>query len=112
LVIDTGIHHLGWSFQRAVNFSSENVGVSSQSSQNAVRRYSVIPGQATAYMIGMLEILRVRQNAMDELGELFDLAEFHTVILQAGAVPLPLHETRVDNWVNSKLAGRCPHSDI
>jgi uncharacterized protein (DUF885 family) len=99
LVIDTGIHSLGWSFERGVQFNDDNVGVRTPSSEGATARYSVIPGQATAYMIGMLEILRVRQIAMDQLGTQFDLREFHTVVLQAGAVPLPLLETLVDNWI-------------
>ena len=99
LVIDTGIHSLGWSFNEGVQFNDDNVGAETRASEGATARYSVIPGQATAYMIGMLEILRVRQKAMDQLGAQFDLREFHTVVLQAGAVPLPLLETLVDNWV-------------
>ena len=99
LVIDTGIHSLGWSFRQAVQFNDDNVGVASQASEVAASRYSVIPGQATAYTIGMLEILRVRQRARDQLGTQFDLREFHTAVLRAGAVPLPLLETVVDSWI-------------
>jgi uncharacterized protein (DUF885 family) len=98
-VIDTGIHSLGWSFNEGVQFNDDNVGAETRASEGATARYSVIPGQATAYMIGMLEILRVRQKAMDQLGAQFDLREFHKVVLQAGAVPLPLLETLVDNWI-------------
>jgi uncharacterized protein (DUF885 family) len=102
LVIDTGIHHFGWSFNDAVRFNVENVGWSTGASQGAAARYSVIPGQATAYMIGMLQILQARQRAQDELGPLFDLKEFHRVLLSGGAIPLALIDSVVDRYIASK----------
>lgn len=103
LVIDTGIHHFGWSFDEAVRFNQENGGFGLGESQGAAARYSVIPGQATAYMIGMLQILEARQRAMDMLGQQFDLAEFHRVVLSGGAIPLALLDSIVDRYVSEKL---------
>jgi uncharacterized protein (DUF885 family) len=104
LVMDTGIHSMGWSFERAVQFNMDNVGASRGASEGAVGRYSVVPAQATAYMIGMLHILDARQRAMDQLGAEFDLREFHRVVLTAGGVPLPLLDGVVDAWIAEKLA--------
>lgn len=99
LVIDTGIHSLGWSFDDAVQFNRDNVGASLGSSRGAAARYSVWPGQATAYMVGMLEILRQRQRAMDALGPQFDLKAFHRAVLSNGAVPLTLLDDVVDRYI-------------
>jgi len=103
LVIDTGIHSLGWTFDQAVLFNRDNVGFSEAASGGAVRRYSVIPGQATAYMIGMLQILSERQRAMDALGAQFDLIAFHRALLANGAVPLALLTTVVDRYISDTL---------
>lgn len=104
LVMDTGIHSLGWSFDDAAQFNRENVGASLGSSQGAAARYSVWPGQATAYMIGMLEILEQRQRAMNELGPQFDLKAFHRAVLSNGAVPLALLDDVVDRYIEETLA--------
>ena len=99
LVMDTGIHSLGWSFDDAVQFNRENVGAPLGASRGAAARYSVWPGQATAYLIGMLEILRQRQRAMDALGPRFDLKAFHRAVLSNGAVPLALLDDVVDRYI-------------
>ncbi|MGI9287797.1 MAG: DUF885 domain-containing protein [Pseudomonadales bacterium] len=104
LVMDTGIHSLSWSFDEAVRFNEDNVGLSTGASQGAAGRYSVLPGQATAYMVGMLQILQSRQRAMDELGSRFDLKEFHRVLLSSGAIPLALLDSVVDRYIAAKLA--------
>jgi len=104
LVMDTGIHSNGWSFDQAVQFNIDNVGVSRGASESAAGRYSVVPAQATAYMIGMLHILDARQRAMDQLGAGFDLREFHRVVLTNGGVPLPLLDSVIDGWIAEKLA--------
>lgn len=104
LVMDTGIHSMGWSFAEAVEFNMLNVGASRGASEGAAGRYSVVPAQATAYMIGMLHILDARQRAMDHLGAEFDLREFHRVVLTSGGVPLPLLDGVVDTWIAEKLA--------
>ena len=99
LVMDTGIHSLGWSFEQATQFNRDNVGSALGSSQAAAARYSVWPGQATAYLIGMLQILDERQRAMDALGEAFDLKAFHRALLSNGAVPLTLLDDVVDRYI-------------
>lgn len=104
LVIDTGIHSMGWSFEQAVQFNMDNLGASRGASEGAVGRYSVVPGQATAYMVGMLHILDARQRAQDQLGGQFDLREFHRVVLTSGGVPLALLDVVVDTWIAEKLA--------
>jgi len=104
LVMDTGIHSMGWSFDQAAQFNMDNVGVSRGASESAAGRYSVVPAQATAYMIGMLHILDARQRAMDQLGAGFDLKEFHRVVLTSGGVPLPLLDGVIDAWIAEKLA--------
>jgi uncharacterized protein (DUF885 family) len=104
LVMDTGIHSQGWSFDQATQFNEENVGWSNGASRGAAARYSVIPGQATAYMVGMLQILQARQKAMDQLGGQFDLKEFHSVVLSNGAMPLELLDMLIDRYIADKLA--------
>ncbi len=104
LVMDTGIHSMGWTFEQAVQFNMVNVGLDRGASESAAGRYSVVPAQATAYMIGMLHILEARQRAMDQLGTGFDLIEFHRVVLTNGGVPLPLLDGLIDAWIAEKLA--------
>ena len=104
LVMDTGIHSMGWSFQRAVDFNVDNIGATVGSSEGAAIRYSVWPGQATAYMVGMLRILSERQRAMDALGMQFDLKDFHRAVLTNGSVPLSLLDEIVDRYIADTLA--------
>ena len=99
LVMDTGIHHRGWTFDQATRFNQDNVGASLGSSQGAAGRYSVSPGQATAYMVGMLQILDERQRAMDALGPQFDLKAFHRALLTNGSVPLAFLDDIVDRYI-------------
>lgn len=104
LVMDTGIHSLGWTFEQAVQFNMDNVGWSRAASEGAAGRYSVVPAQATAYMVGMLHILDARQRAMDDLGMLFDIKDFHRAVLTSGGVPLALLDQVVDNYIAETLA--------
>ncbi len=104
LVMDTGIHSMGWSFEQAVQFNQDNIGASRGSSEGASGRYSVVPGQATAYMVGMLRILAARERAIDQLDMLFDLKEFHRVVLTSGGIPLDLLDDVVDDYIADKLA--------
>jgi uncharacterized protein (DUF885 family) len=99
LVIDTGIHSMGWTFDDAVQFNQDNLGATLGSSEGSVARYSVWPGQATAYMVGMLQILSERQRAMDTLGGDFDLKDFHRALLTNGSVPLALLDEIVDRYI-------------
>lgn len=88
LVVDTGVHAKQWSFNEAAQFFAENTGFSNNMAQGQIARYVIWPGQATAYMIGMLEILDLRQQSQTALGDDFNLADFHDVILDSGSVPL------------------------
>jgi len=96
LVVDTGIHYKKWSRTQAAEYMKENLG---WASYGEIDRYSVWPGQACAYKIGELKILELREKAKKELGDDFDLKEFHDVILQNGAVPLDLLEEVVNKWL-------------
>ena len=95
LVVDTGIHSLGWDFNQAVDFFSENTGFSTNESQGQIYRYIGYPGQATAYMVGMLKILELREAVQQNLGEDFDLQSFHEMILSRGSVPLDFLEDQI-----------------
>jgi len=104
LVVDTGIHSMGWSFDQSVQYLEDNLGISNGSAQGAAGRYSVVPAQATAYMVGMLQILAARQRAIDALGAQYDLIEFHRLLLGNGAVPMDIMNREVDRWIQEKLA--------
>jgi uncharacterized protein (DUF885 family) len=104
LVVDTGIHAQGWDFDQATEFFMENVGWDRQACEYEIARYTVFHGQATAYMIGMLKILELRQMAMDQLGDQFDLKEFHHVVLSNGSVPLLVLENIIENYIADTLA--------
>ena len=99
LVVDTGLHHHRWTRQEAIDYLSENTPNPIGDVRNAIDRYIVFPGQATAYKIGMNEILRLRTEAQESLGSAFSDPAFHDVVLTQGAMPLSLLEERVDNWV-------------
>jgi uncharacterized protein (DUF885 family) len=104
LVVDTGIHAKGWTFNHAVVFYMDNAGFDRQFAEGQIARYIVFPGQSTGYMIGMLKILELRQMAMEQLGDQFDLKEIHTVILQNGSLPLDVLEGIVQDYITAKLA--------
>ena len=96
LVVDTGIHSRGWSFDEAAAFFQESVGTSLGSAQSNIGRYTLYPGQATAYMVGMLKILELRERMRDVLGDDFDIMNFHSLVLHSGALPLDILEQQVD----------------
>ncbi len=102
LVVDTGMHALGWTRQQAIDWMLSNSPMTEQDVVAEVDRYIVIPGQALAYKIGQLKIRELRTRAEQELGDEFDVREFHNVVLTAGAVPLSVLESRVDRWIESK----------
>ena len=99
LVLDTGLHAMGWTEEEAVEYFLANSPAAEGQIRSEVRRYIVMPGQATAYKIGMLEILRLRRKAEAELGDAFDLRGFHDAVLGGGALPLPILEERIDRWI-------------
>jgi uncharacterized protein (DUF885 family) len=99
LVVDTGIHALGWTRQQAIDYMLANTIWSADDIRAEVDRYIVWPGQATAYMLGMLEIMRLRKHAQDELGERFDIRAFHDRVLEDGSVTLPMLGEKIDAWL-------------
>ncbi len=102
LVVDTGLHALGWTREQAEAFMLEHTALAKNNVQNEVDRYIVWPGQALAYKTGQLELLRLRAWAKSELGARFDLRGFHDAVLGRGAVSLPVLGEQVKAWVESK----------
>jgi len=99
LVVDTGLHALGWSRQQAIDFMAANTSSTLLNIANEVDRYIAWPGQALAYKVGELKIRELRARAEQELGSRFDLREFHDLLLGSGAVPLDLLERMVGRWI-------------
>lgn len=104
LVVDTGLHAKGWEMQEAITYLQENTPNPEGDTIKAIERYIVLPGQATAYKIGMLRILELREEAKAELGDKFDIRGFHDTVLAAGPLPLAVLETQIDAWVESQKA--------
>ena len=103
LVVDTGMHHLGWSRQQAIDYFMKNAGKQEHDVIVEVDRYIVWPGQALAYKIGELKIKELRAWATDELGEDFDIRGFHDEVLGKGALPLSVLEANVKAWVKGQM---------
>jgi uncharacterized protein (DUF885 family) len=101
LVVDTGMHALGWSRQQAIDFMTENTASTLLNIVNEVDRYISWPGQALAYKIGELKIRELRAQAEQALGQEFNLPQFHSLILSGGALPLDILEGRVYSWLKS-----------
>ena len=105
LVIDTGMHHYGWSRQQAIDYLAGHTALSQHEVETEVDRYISWPGQALSYMLGELEIRRLRSEAEQELGTRFDIKKFHTMLLGLGSVPLPTLEEQVHAFIaKSKTA--------
>ena len=104
LVVDTGMHQLGWTRQQAIDYFMANAGKQEHDVTVEVDRYIVWPGQALAYKIGELKIKELRAYASDELGEGFDIREFHDEVLGRGALPLSVLEANIRAWVETKKA--------
>jgi len=103
LVVDTGIHSKRWTREAAIEYMLKNTGMAESDVTSEIERYIVLPGQATAYKVGMMKILEVRAKAQNALGDKFSLGEFHDVILKNGAVPLDIMERLVDQYIEEKL---------
>ncbi|MBC7468487.1 MAG: DUF885 domain-containing protein, partial [Ramlibacter sp.] len=99
LVVDTGIHRMGWSRQQAIDFMVERTGFGRGFVTAEVDRYTSIPGQALGYMIGKLKIDQLRDRARANLGERFDLRRFHNAVIDQGALPLDTLEKVIDEWI-------------
>jgi uncharacterized protein (DUF885 family) len=103
LVVDTGLHAKGWSEDQAVEYFKANSAVTDAQARSEVRRYMVLPGQATSYKIGMLKIQELRRRAESALGARFDIRAFHDTVLGGGALPLTILEKRVDGWIETQV---------
>jgi uncharacterized protein (DUF885 family) len=104
LVVDTGLHAKGWTEEQAVAYFLENSPTSEGQIRSEIRRYIVLPGQATSYKVGMLKILELRARAQAKLGSRFDIRGFHDTVLGGGALPLSILERRVDDWIAASIA--------
>jgi uncharacterized protein (DUF885 family) len=98
LVVDTGLHAFGWSRQQAVDYLRENTVMTEPEITSEVDRYIEVPGQALAYMVGRLEIQRVRAEAAARLGDRFDVKAFHDLVIGLGPVPLSVLDQQVTAW--------------
>jgi uncharacterized protein (DUF885 family) len=103
LVVDTGIHAKQWSREQAIDYLIANTPNPRNDSVKAIERYIAMPGQATAYMIGKLKIMELREFAKQSLGDKFDIRDFHDQILKNGPLPLNLLEERIKSWVSSQM---------
>ena len=105
LVVDTGIHSKRWTREQAIDYLAKNTPNTEADCTDSINRYIVMPSQATAYKVGMLKILELREKAKKSLGDKFDIRQFHEVLLSNGSVPLDVLEELVDRWIKSKQAG-------
>jgi uncharacterized protein (DUF885 family) len=104
LVVDTGIHSKGWSREQAIKYMLDNSSMGETDAKNEVERYIAIPSQALAYKIGAMTIQRLRAKAERELGNKFDIKDFHAQVLMTGALPMTILEKKIDNWIAAKKA--------
>jgi uncharacterized protein (DUF885 family) len=102
LVVDTGLHAKGWSREQAIEYMVSTAGMGESEVTSEVERYMALPGQACAYKVGQLKILELREKARVALGPRFVLKDFHTVVLENGAVPLTVLERLVDEWIEAQ----------
>lgn len=105
LVVDTGIHAMGWTEDEAVTYMNTTGRQPIERSRSEVRRYITLPGQATGYKIGMLKIMQLRQRAEKTLGPKFDIKGFHDLLIASGSQPLSILERRVDEWIAQVASG-------
>jgi uncharacterized protein (DUF885 family) len=102
LVVDTGIHFKKWTREKAMEYMKETTGMSDTEVRVEIERYIVWPAQATSYKMGMLQILELRDRAKNEMGDKFNLKQFHSIVLDQGIVPLFILEDLIDEWIKSK----------
>ena len=103
LIVDTGIHALGWTRQQSIDYMVERTGVNREFVTSEIDRYTSNPGQALAYMIGRLKIAELRDRARTRLGARFDIRQFHNAVLDQGALPLATLERVIDEWIAVQL---------
>jgi uncharacterized protein (DUF885 family) len=105
LVVDTGIHSMGWGRDQAIKYMLDNSAMSLTDATAEVERYIAIPGQALAYKVGQLTIRRLRTKAEQELGPRFDVKDFHAQVLMSGALPMSVLEAKIDAWIAARKGG-------
>lgn len=105
LVVDTGIHSKGWTREKSIAYMMDHSDMGKTDATAEVERYIAIPSQALAYKIGALTIQRLRKKAEAELGDKFDIREFHAQVLMTGALPMTILEKKIDAWIAAKKAG-------
>jgi uncharacterized protein (DUF885 family) len=105
LVVDTGMHAKRWTREQAIQYMLDNTGMGDKEVEAEVERYLVNPGQALAYKVGMLKILELRERAREQLGDKFDIREFHNEVLKNGSMPLAVLERVIDDYIARKRAG-------
>jgi prolyl oligopeptidase len=103
LVVDTGMHYKNWSRQEAIDLFVENTAKSKLDIENEVDRYIAWPGQALAYKIGQLKMLELRNKAEKELGDKYDIKDFHHELLKRGSLPLDILEDYINDWIEESL---------
>ena len=108
LVVDTGMHSLGWSREKAIEYLIDHGQLERGFAEAEIDRYLVWPGQATAYKVGEQRILALREKAKSALGARFDLRRFHNAVLDHGALPLTVLESSIDDWIASEKATPAP----
>jgi uncharacterized protein (DUF885 family) len=106
LVVDSGMHALGWTRQRAIDYVLAHTTETQARAEAEIDRYIAVPGQATAYMIGNLEIRRLREDARQKLGARFDIKAFHDLVLEDGSMPLWVLKEKVERWISDTLKAR------
>lgn len=109
LVVDTGIHSMGWGRDQAIRYFRENAGQPDQNVVSEVDRYIVWPGQTLGYKVGQLKIQELRHNAEKRLGDRFDVRAFHDTLIDQGALPLDLLSARVAKWIEVQQKAKFPH---
>jgi len=103
LVVDTGLHSLGWTRQQTIDWMAAHVPMSQLEIESEVDRYIVMPGQALSYMVGRLELVALRHEATERLGDKFAVRDFHDLILKTGPVALPALRSAVTRWIDRRI---------
>lgn len=107
LVVDTGIHAKGWTQEQAVDYMMANSSIPETSVRSEIQRYIALPAQATSYKVGMLKIQELRERARNQMGDKFDIRQFHDLVLGGGSLPLDILEQTVEQWITaSSLSNR------
>jgi uncharacterized protein (DUF885 family) len=108
LVVDTGIHAKGWTREQAIDYMMSHSNTGKTEATSEIERYIAIPSQALAYKTGAMTIQRLRRKAEAELGDKFDIREFHAQVLMTGSLPLAILEKKIDAWIAERAAAPKP----